>query len=149
MKKREQSSGRIFQRIWQAIAIMGSVTLVAVLLGLGLPAGSTAYAASSAEQKGQEYAQEDPGYQTIQEASGSTQYYLDIEEPEPEPSSIDTGEATGLPKTGDSTESRLLLMGFGGLGVMAIAGLCVALWPRKHDDDDLEPEDDPFKDDEL
>lgn len=129
----------------QVIGMTCLFGIIAVVLGACLmTAACPAYAASSAEQKGQEYAQQDPGYEATQQGSGSTQYFLDIDEPEPEKTPIDTS-GTSLPKTGDSAESRLVLMILGGMGVMAIAGLCVAFWPRKLDDDE-EPEEDPFDD---
>ena len=128
------------------ISLMCLACLVSMLFGAGLMAAAEdAFAASSAEQKGIEYAQQDPGYEAAQQGSGSTQYFLDIEEPEPEKAPIDT-TGTDLPKTGDSAESRLVLMIFGGLGVLAIAGLCVALWPRKPEDEEEPEDDDPFDD---
>ena len=127
------------------ISLICLACLVSMLFGIGLMVTiEDAFAASSAEQKGIEYAQQDPGYEAAQQASGSTQYFLDIEEPEPEKAPIDTGST--LPKTGDSANSRLVLMIFGGLGVLAIAGLCVALWPRKLEDDEQPEDDDPFDD---
>ena len=127
------------------ISLICLACLVSMLFGMGLMAASEdAFAASSAEQKGIEYAQQDPGYEAAQQGSGSTQYFLDIEEPEPEKAPIDTGST--LPKTGDSANSRLVLMIFGGLGVLAIAGLCVALWPRKPEDEEEPEDDDPFDD---
>ena len=127
------------------ISLICLACLVSMLFGIGLMVTiEDAFAASSAEQKGIEYAQQDPGYEAAQQGSGSTQYFLDIEEPEPEKAPIDTGST--LPKTGDSANSRLVLMIFGGLGVLAIAGLCVALWPRKLEDDEQPEDDDPFDD---
>ena len=127
------------------ISLMCLACLVSMLFGMGLMAAAEdAFAASSAEQKGIEYAQQDPGYEAAQQGSGSTQYFLDIEEPEPEKAPIDTGST--LPKTGDSANSRLVLMIFGGLGVLAIAGLCVALWPRRSEDEEEPEDDDPFDD---
>ena len=128
------------------ISLMCLACFVSMLFGMSLMAASEdAFAASSAEQKGIEYAQQDPGYEAAQQGSGSTQYFLDIEEPEPEKAPIDT-TGTDLPKTGDSAESRLVLMIFGGLGVLAIAGLCVALWPRRLEDEEEPEDDDPFDD---
>ena len=127
------------------ISLICLACLVSMLFGAGLMAAAEdAFAATSAEQKGIEYAQQDPGYEAAQQASGSTQYFLDIEEPEPEKAPIDTGST--LPKTGDSANSRLVLMIVGGLGVLAIAGLCVALWPRRSEDEEEPEGDDPFDD---
>lgn len=125
---------------WHVIGVLGTTVLLLAFLGMGLGAGNTAYAASSAEKKAQEYAQQNLDYASAEESSGTTKYYLDIEEPEakPTPASIDT---QSLPKTGDSAQSRTFLMICGGLGVLAIAGLCVALKPRKLDDDPDDAED--------
>lgn len=131
-------------------AAIGAAALMLAAFCLPFGIAEIAYGASSAEQKAQEYAQQDPGYQSTDGSSGSTQYYLDIEEPEPTPTPIDTDDGSILPKTGDSAESRLLLMGLGGLGVLAIAGLCMAVWPRKRDDEEEEDawdDEDIFRDD--
>ena len=145
MTRKAQSTSGAATAKPQVIGMTCLFGIIAVVLGACLmTAACPAYAASSAEQKGQEYAQQDPGYEAAQQASGSTQYFLDIEEPEPEKAPIDTGST--LPKTGDSANSRLVLMIFGGLGVLAIAGLCVALWPRRSEDEEEPEDDDPFDD---
>ncbi|MGN0077724.1 MAG: hypothetical protein ACI36V_02960 [Coriobacteriales bacterium] len=143
-KTRKDEERRCVPLTWRdVLSLVLLASFLSVIWGMCLMVTiEDAFAATSAEQKGQEYAQQDPGYEAAQQASGSTQYFLDIEEPEPEKTPIDT---TGLPKTGDSAESRLVLMIFGGMGVLAITGLCVAFWPRKLEDDE-EPEEDPFDD---
>ena len=145
MTRKVQSISEATMAKPQVIGMTCLFGIIAVVLGACLMTATyPAYAASSAEQKGQEYAQQDPGYEAAQQGSGSTQYFLDIEEPEPEKAPIDTGST--LPKTGDSANSRLVLMIFGGLGVLAIAGLCVALWPRRPEDEEEPEDDDPFDD---
>ena len=145
-KTRKDEGRRCVPLTWRDVfSVVLLASFLSVIWGMCLMVTiEDAFAATSAEQKGIEYAQQDPGYEAAQQASGSTQYFLDIEEPEPEKAPIDTSST--LPKTGDSANSRLVLMIFGGLGVLAIAGLCVALWPRKLEDDEQPEDDDPFDD---
>lgn len=148
-KTRKDEERRCAPLTWgDILSVVLLASFLSVIWGMCLMVTiEDAFAATSAEQKGIEYAQQDPGYEGAREGSGSTQYFLDIEEPEPEKVPIDTDDGSILPKTGDTAESRLLLMSLGGLGVLAIAGLCIALWPSKRKDD--EPEDEDAWDDEA
>ena len=139
MMIKEQNPSSTLQRARQAVAVLGCAALMLAFLGFAALASSAAYAASSAEQKGQAYSQQDPGYEAAEESSGTTQYYLDIEKPKSSSVLIDTsGGTSGLPKTGDDIDKRLVVLVCGCVAIVTLVATAAVLWPRKGDDDESE-----------
>lgn len=136
MMIKEQNQASTLKRAWQIVVVLGCAALMLAFLGFGTVAGNTAYAASSAAQKGEGYAQQDPGYEAAEEGSGTTQYFLDIEKPQSSSVPINTsGSGSGLPKTGDDAQKYFVIAVCGCVAIVTLIATAAALWPRKRDED--------------
>lgn len=119
------------RRGWRACVSLGAVVLLLAAFCLPLGMAGNAYAASSAEERGQELAQQDPGWEAAQESYGTTQYFLEI--PEPESTTVSIGKS--LPKTGDAKAAGGIVLCVA-LAMLAGTVLAVTVIPKRDDEEE-------------